>query len=339
MRITIKDIAKLAGVSKTTVSFAFNDPEKISRETRDRVLAIAADLGYVPDPIARTLITKRIGTIGLLLPQPIHNSMSNPYLTELIQGIGAVCHKHHFSLTIIPPARGRIMEAARNAMVDGLITIGVGADMSIAEFLRKRGLPFVTIDSIPSEGAINVGIDDEKAAYELMRYVLEMGHRRIAVMELESATAIHPEECYSLVRDLRMKGFERALAEKGLDVGGISHVSTECSLEGGHRVGLELLDGHRPQAVVAMADIVALGFYLACRDRKLVVPADVSVVGFDDIQMSGFVEPALTTIRQPGFDKGHEAGTIMFALIQKGEAQHRLLPSELIVRKSVARPR
>ncbi len=339
MRITIKDIAERAGVSKTTVSFAFNDPGKISAETRERVLTIATELGYVPDPVARTLITKKIGTIGLLLPQPIHFALSNPYLTELIQGIGAVCHKHNFSLTIVPPAKGRIMEAAQNALVDGLITIGVDSDMKIIEFLMKRHLPFVTIDGTATDRTINIGIDDERAGYILMRYVLDLGHRKIALIEFESANVIHPEDQFSLVRDKRVAGFERALAEKGLKLADLSIFQTECSVEGGHRVGMEILTGNIPTAVVALADIIALGFYVACQEKNIRVPEDISVAGFDDIQMAGIIRPALTTIRQPGYNKGFEAGLVMFALMEKGSAYHRLMPAELVVRESVVQPR
>jgi DNA-binding LacI/PurR family transcriptional regulator len=339
MRITIKDIAERAGVSKTTVSFAFNDPNKISAETRDRVLAIAAELGYVPDPVARTLITKKIGSIGLLLPQPIHFAMSNPYLTELIQGIGEVCHKHNFSLTIIPPAKGRIIEAAQNALVDGLITIGVNSDMKIIEFLMKRHLPFVTIDGTATNRTINVGIDDERAGYILMRYVLDLGHRKIALVEFESSTVIHPEDEFSVVRDRRVAGFARALGEKGMGMDDVRIFSTQCSMEGGRRVGMEILSGERPTAVVALADIIALGFYTACQERNVRIPDDISVVGFDDIQMAAAVKPGLTTIRQPAYAKGFEAGLVMFSFMEKGSAYHRLMPAELVVRESSVPPR
>lgn len=339
MHVTIKDIAERAGVSKTTVSFAFNSPEKISEETRNRVLAIAADLGYVPDPIARTLITKRIGTVGLLLPQPIPLAMKNPYLTEMIQGIGAVCHKHNFSLTIVPPSRGRVIEAAERAVVDGLITIGIAADVKIIEFLKKRNLPFVTVDGTASDETVNVGIDDEKAGYSLMRSVLDMGHRRIAVIKLEGATAIHPEERFSSVRDRRMAGFERALAENGMSLDDVRTASAEVSIEGGHNAGVELLSsGPRPTVVMAMADIIAIGFYTACRERGIRIPADISVTGFDDIQMASLITPTLTTIHQPGYTKGFEAGQIMFALIEHEAAYHRFLSSELVVRESIGVP-
>lgn len=339
MRVTIKDIAERAGVSKTTVSFAFNEPTKISTETREKVLSIAADLGYVPDPVARTLITKKIGTIGLLLPQPIHFALGNPYLTEIIQGIGAVCHKHNFSLTIVPPAKGRILEAVKNALVDGLITIGVNSDMKIIEFLMKRRLPFVTIDGTATERTINIGIDDERAGYILMRYVLDLGHRRIAAIELESASAIHPEDQFSVIRDRRMAGFARALAEKGLGIGDIEIFRAECSIEGGHRVGMEIIANHDPTVVVAMADILAIGFCIACQEKGVHVPTDISVAGFDDIQMAAIVKPSLTTVRQPGYAKGFEAGIVMFSLLEKGKTYHRLMPAELVVRESVAAPK
>ena len=122
-RVTIRDIAERAGVSKATVSFAFNSPWKISADTRDRVLKTAEELDYIPDPVARTLTTKRTGTLGLLLPQPIQDAFKNPHIFEVVQGIGSVCHAEELSLTILPPVKGLLSQTVRTAAVDVIITI------------------------------------------------------------------------------------------------------------------------------------------------------------------------------------------------------------------------
>jgi alanine racemase len=349
MRPTIKDIAERAGVSKTTVSFALNDPSRISAATYKKVMAVVAEMDYVPDPVARTLTTKRLGALGLLLPQAITEAFRNPYLCEIVRGIGESCDRLELSLTMLPPVKGRVIEAARRAFVDGLITIGVGPDHEVVDLLHKRRIPFVTIDGEDSEATINVGIDDEVAAYALMRRVLELGHRRIAVLALMPEAINLPAETFSLVRDRRLAGFGRALAEAGLGLGspGVQVVPAEGSLEGGMAAAQGLLRGAAggpgpaapaPTAVVAMADIVALGVYEACRAAGLRIPEDLSVAGFDDIPGAAIAQPPLTTFRQPGREKGAAAADLVVALLEGRPAEHRHLAAELVTRASLAAP-
>ncbi|HTX73871.1 MAG TPA: LacI family DNA-binding transcriptional regulator [Rectinemataceae bacterium] len=343
MRPTIRDIAERAGVSKTTVSFALNDPKRISDGTYRRVMAIVKELGYVPDPVARTLTTKRLGALGLLLPQPITEAFRNPYLCEIIRGIGEVCEARELSLTMLPPVKGTVIEAARRAFVDGLITIGVGPDHEVVELLHNRHIPFVTIDGQDSETTLNVGVDDEDAGFALMRHLLDLGHRRIAIFSLRPETINPPESRYSLVRDLRLAGFARALALENLslDSPGLRVVAVEGSVEGGAAAAYEVLRAaaERPTAIVAMADVVALGVYEACRQLRTGIPADLSVAGFDDIPLAALVSPPLTTVRQPGREKGAAAASLVVQLLGGQSAEHRRLPTELVVRASTAAPR
>jgi DNA-binding LacI/PurR family transcriptional regulator len=351
MRPTIKDIAERAGVSKTTVSFALNDPSRISVETYKRVMAVITELDYVPNPVARTLTTKRLGALGLLLPQPITEALRNPYVVEIIRGIGELCAERELSLTMLPPLRGRIIEAARRAFVDGLITIGVGPDHEVVELLNDRHIPFVTIDGADAEATVNVGVDDEGAAYALMRHLLDLGHRRITVLALMPETIKLPAERFSLVRDRRIAGFARALSEVGLalDSPGVSVVPAESSIEGGDAAVTEMLAASRlpggalkadaPTAVVAMADAVALGAYEACRKAGFAIPSDLSVAGFDDIPMAVNATPPLTTVRQPSREKGAAAAALVVELLGGGVARHRCLETQLMIRASTAAPR
>lgn len=343
MRVTIKDIALKAGVSKTTVSFALNDPSRISTETYERVMAIVTELGYVPDPVARTLATKRHGAIGLLLPQPLLEALANPYLCELIRGIGEVCEEHGLALTILPPIRGKVEEAARRAAVDSLLTIGVGPGDEVVDILRRRHLPFVTIDGVESDSTVNVGIDDEGAAYMVMSHVLSLGHRRIGILSLRPETFDSGEGERSEVLSRRLAGFRRALRAVGLDFDrpGISIARAEGSLEGGAAATAALLANPRaaPTAIVAMSDVVALGAYEACRRLGFAIPGMLSVAGFDDVPFSALVEPPLTTVRQPGRAKGAAAAALALALLEGGSVTHCLLPAELLKRASTAAPR
>jgi len=340
MKPTIKDIAAKAGVSKTTVSFALNNPKRISKETREKILAIVDEMGYFPNPVARTLTTKRLGSLGLLLPQPLPEVLNNPHLCDIISGIGDECEKRGFSLTMLPPVHGKIMEAARRSFVDAIVTIGVGPDHEVVEFLNSHGIPFVTIDGEETSSTVNVGIPDEQAAYDLMRHMLSLGHRKMAILCVKPDTkSVAENDHRSIVLEKRLSGFSRALNEVGLNLVApdISLMETEGSLSGGKNAGEKLFalePGARPTAIVAMADIIALGAYAAARGAGLVIPDDVSVAGFDDIEQSSYYEPALTTVHQSGRQKGQKAASMAVELLNGGHPAHYRFSCSLIVRQS-----
>ncbi len=194
----------------------------------------------------------------------------------MIRGIGEVCEEHELSLTMLPPIKGKIIEAARRAFVDGLITVGVGPDHEVVGILQRRHVPFVTIDGAEVDATVNVGIDDAGAAYGLMPHILKLGHRRLAILALRPETLSLPEKPYSLVSDRRLAGFAKALADAGLRIDSpeIEILSVESSLEGGSEAALGLLSRGSgvPTAILAMADAVALGVYEACRSYRLSIP-------------------------------------------------------------------
>lgn len=337
MRVTIKDIAERAGVSKTAVSFAFNDPSRLAKETRDRILNIAAALGYSPDPVARTLTTKRIGSIGFLLPQGIPVAFKNPFLSQVIRGLGQVCQHEGLSLTIVPPLKGCIFQAIRSAAVDGFVTLGLETDMKAVLLLQQRHIPFVTIDGNPSDDVASVNTDDRIGAYRIMGHILHLGHRRIGIFSLEAAKKID-HAGFSLVRDKRLEGYTQALEEAGMSLqdARIQAVSCECSLEGGRKAARSLLaQPVPPTAIVAMSDIIALGAHSLYRDRGIQIPNQVSLAGFDDIPESALVTPALSTVSQQGLEKGKKAGEILCSLIHKRSYQsHVVFEPRLVIRES-----
>ncbi len=338
MRVTIKRIAELAGVSKTSVSFAFNDPKKISRETYNRIMAIADREGYVPDPVARTMTTKRVGSIGVLLPQAIQETFKNPYVAEVLRGIGEVCHEDDLFLTILPPVKGFLSQAVRNAAVDGFIALGVEAAPKIVELIRQRHVPFVTIDGDEVFGIPNIGIDDEAAAESVMEYVLSRGHERIAVLALQADGPKTEEERSSKTSEKRLSGFSRALARYGLalDSPSITVQALPATMEAASETCHRILE-KRPTLIVCMSDTVALGVYEACAALGRRIPEDISVTGMDDIPFAALLAPPLTTVRQPGVRKGAYAARSIIDLIAGKPAASVRLPTDLIIRSSVAR--
>ena len=338
-RITINKLAEKAGVSKTAVSFAFNNPSRISKTTRERILRIADEYGYVPDPVARTLATRKVGSIGFLIPQSIPVAFKNPFLSQVLQGIGSVCQKEGFSLTVVPPLKGCILKGIRSAAVDGFVTFGLEAHLKIVELIRQRNIPLVVVDGKPSESIPSVNTDDLGGAKKIMEYVLSLGHRRIVILSLKSASKVDQEN-FSRVRDLRLKGYEDALESFGLKIDGrnVKAINCECSMAGGRKAAEKIFTlKKRPTAIVAMSDIIAIGVFEYCREHGIKIPEDISLAGFDNIPEASLITPALTTVSQSAFEKGLRAGEILIDLLHGRKTENFVeFKTDIIVRNSVA---
>ncbi|MGZ6341353.1 MAG: LacI family DNA-binding transcriptional regulator, partial [Candidatus Limnocylindrales bacterium] len=157
-------MADAAGVSKTAVSFAFNSPEKLGPATLERVLGVAHELGYTPHPAARALSMRRSGTIGILIPQRLSSVFANPFLGELIQGLGELCEEHDLTLLLVPPLDGSLEGAIRQASVDGFVSLGLGPDDQALQMLERIGIPTVLVDSETSPTHPSVNVDDTGGA-------------------------------------------------------------------------------------------------------------------------------------------------------------------------------
>lgn len=340
-RATSSDVAQRAGVSRTSVSFAYNDPTKISTVTRDRILAAADELGYTPDPLARMLKHRKTGTLGLLLPQDIAQVMQNPYYAQFITGIGHVCEREGMTLLLCPPLRNSMLKAIPYAAVDGFIVTGLEADRGEVAELRRRKVPFVLVDSEPVPDVPSVEADDDKGGYDLVKHVLQLGHTRIAFLIFESG----PDQAdlgYRGPLKRRFAGATQALAEQNLDLAspGITTVEAPCTRAGGYTATLDLMaEDSRPTAIISFSDIMAVGALDALATLNVPVPAQVSVAGYDDQPEAEWTRPRLTTIRQPIEAKGRLAGDFLVAAI-RGEGHHprQLLRGTLVVRDSTAQP-
>jgi DNA-binding LacI/PurR family transcriptional regulator len=213
--------------------------------------------------------------------------------------------------------------------------------MDIVDVMKTRKLPFVTIDGTPSEDMPSVNIADEEASYQIMRLVLEKGHRCITIISL-SEDAFESDEFEASVPKRRKRGYERALKEFGLSLydldGSVTNMVSECTLEDGKHAG-HLISKlrNRPTCVMAMSDIVAIGCILYFKENSIRVPDDISVVGFDNIIESQLITPALTTVDQPAQEKGYLASEALFRMIN-GEtlgSTHMEIPFTIIERQSL----
>ena len=338
-KVTISQIAKEAGVSKTAVSFAFNDPTQLAPATVRHIREIAERLGYTPDPIARSMTTRRTNALGLLLPQDIATALANPFYAQFIRGMGHVCGRAGMTLMLVPPLWGSMMKAIPHATVDGFVVVGLEVDRGEIQLMRRRDMPFVMVDSEAPDDVPSVNVDDRSGAQMAMEHVLARGHRQIAIVAIESGKGGHVEE-YTGTLAARLGGYRAALDAYGLalDDPQVQLIEAPTSWAGGRAAFARLWDGpQRPTAIVAMSDIIAIGAMEAAIERNLQLPRDLSVVGFDDLPDAHYVRPGLTTVRQPVEEKGVLAAEVLVAALQREHAlDHHILPCELVERQSVA---
>jgi alanine racemase len=335
-RVTIADVATAAGVSKTAVSFAFNNPKRLGQATLERVLGVASDLGYTPHPAARALSMRRSGTIGLLIPQRLSAVFANPFFSELIQGLGELCEQHDLTLLLVPPLDGSLESAIRHASVDGFISLGLSPDDRAVEVLDGLGIPTVLIDSEDSGAHPVVNVDDRGGAEAAANHLLQLGHRRLAIIVLPPARA---QMTYTPTANRRLAGYRAAIEAAGAPAP--LSITAGSSVAAGLRAFESLPPGrHRPTGLLAMSDMAAIGVLNAAQSQGVRVPVSLSVVGFDDLPMAAWTNPPLTTVRQPIVEKGRLAASMLIQCMSgKGVDSPAPLRTTLVVRSSTSEAR
>jgi alanine racemase len=335
-RPRIADVAREAGVSKTAVSFAFNSPNRLSAETAARIRDIADVLGYRPHPVARMLSQRQTLALGVLTPQALSVIFSNPFFGAFSEGVARAAEEYGYGLHFIAPLHGSLARAIGRATVDGVVAIGLSEHHPEVEHIR-RGLPIVLVDSTAMPDYPSIDIDDEGGARAAGEHLIGLGHREFVVMGVEPplpATEIEPEG----VTGRRLRGYRLALAGAGIELTSDRVVVGPASVGGGMAAFNRAWEnGVRPTAVLAMSDAMAIGAMRAIRELGRVVPGDISVVGFDDIDLAMHTDPPLTTVHQPIRRKGEEAVRLLLTVVQGRNGprpEHRRLETRLIVRGS-----
>jgi DNA-binding LacI/PurR family transcriptional regulator len=334
-RVTIIEVAKAAGVSPTAVSFAFNNPERIGAETAERIRALATKMGYAPSPIARAMISSKTGAIGILVPSDLTATFANPFTSYFIEGVSAVCDEHSLSPLIVSPYESSLDEATRRALVDGYIVLGLDEKHAEIEPLRKRNVPFVIVDG-DAESASEVNVDDEGGAYAAAAHLLAQGHRDIMIVTFEQPPSSHKGDVYYGVGGRRLRGYQRAFAESGASFSYDLLVQAATSVAGGAEAfKAAWSQGFHPSAVLAMSDAMAIGVCRAARDLGLWIPADLEVIGFDDLPLSSLLSPSLSTVHQSITEKGRLAAELLVRALEGEPSQEKVkLPTHLILRET-----
>lgn len=327
---TIKDVAALAGISYTTVSHVVNNTRPVSQEVRLKVEAAIKSLDYVPSAVARSLKAKTTATIGLLVP----NSL-NPYFAELARGIEDYCERNGYCVILCnsddnPEKQRSYLRVLLEKRIDGLIVASAGGDSGLAQGLAGVKTPMVIVDrGLDGVDADLVRIDHEYGAYLATRHLLELGHRDIATIGGPASTS---------VAQMRLAGYCRALKEVGVEVRPERMLESDFTSTGGYSAAAILLEGNPPSAIFAGNDMIGIGVLRAAAERNVRVPSELSVIGFDDIQMSRYVYPALTTVGQSILQLGEMAAEVLLRRIATPNlgTDQRIVTPSIVLRESTA---
>ena len=333
MSVSIKDIAKVAGVSHSTVSRALHDSPLISEETKARIQRLAQEMGYSPSAIARGLVTKSTQALGLVV-----TTIADPFVAEVVRGIEERALDEGYSIILCqsqsdPDHEIAAVEILREKRVDAIIVTASRVGSLYLPLLEKLAVPIVLINN-QQEGryVYSVGTDNVHGGQLAARYLLELGHTRLGYIT-------GPQ--WAVASRLRLEGARQALQEQGLDFDPTLIVQGNGRVEGGQEAMARLLcHATPPTAVFCYNDMTAIAAMRAVQQAGLRVPDDVSVIGYDNVVFTAYVTPPLTTIKQHKYEMGYQATKMALALLDGGETvENVLVPGQLVVRESCAPPR
>ncbi|HEX6289778.1 MAG TPA: LacI family DNA-binding transcriptional regulator [Herpetosiphonaceae bacterium] len=337
MAPTIKTIARQAGVTHSTVSRALRGDPRVRPETTARIQAIAEELGYTPSRIGRGLKTRRTHTLGLVV-----SHITDPFLTEVIHGVQDKVLPASYSLFVAATNVDREREAAivrsfREQRVDGILICSSRLGGLYRTLIAEQRVPIVLINN-QGEGqyAYAVAHDDRRAASACVEHLIGLGHRRIGYLGNERGGSANAD---------RLVGYHAALSAAGLSVGSTdvqqAHTGRADASAEAIRPWLEQAPDERPTAICCYNDLLAIGALRALKLAGLHVPGDISLVGFDDIDMAAYIDPPLTTFAQPKHALGYRAAEMMLRLLDRAtdSVAPVLLYGDLVVRMSAGRPK
>jgi DNA-binding LacI/PurR family transcriptional regulator len=331
MSLSIYDIAKKAGVSPSTVSRALEDHPRIGATTRKRIQELAKEMGYVPSTVAKSLAANKTWTIGMVLA-----AISDPFMGRVVEGVEQAAIEAGFNVFVSTSQNDRqreiaVIEMFQRRRVDGIIVIASHLFNQYPRFFSRSKVPIVIInEQEPGKTMHFVTVDDVHGAQLAVEHLLALGHCRIGYVGVTN----RPKS-----NQYRLKGYQDALEAADI-ASDPALIFTSNTIEDHAKRGeasLEPLLAAGATAVFCFNDTAAMGLLAACYKRGFSVPDNLSIIGFDDIDMAAYTIPPLTTIRQPRFELGQRAMHMMLALLDGQEPQSQIIPGELVVRQTTAR--
>lgn len=333
MSLTLEDIAKLSGVSRSTVSRVVNCDRRVSPTTRASVLKIIEEHNFYPNLAARGLASGHTNVLGVIIPAGVHSLFTDPYFPILLQGVSTACNKQDYSVMLslsdVEFEKSLVGRLIQNHLVDGVIIASTLIGDPIQNTLAHSNLPFVIVGRQANFIANDVDIDNRQAARQATDFLIEQGYRRIATISgpLNQMAGLN-----------RFEGYMDALESAGMKVDPELIAKGNFTEAGGYD-GMRSLMASKPDAVFAASDITAIGAIRCLHEAGLRIPADIGLIGFDDIPASSTITPTLTTVKQPIHGMGEAAANLLIEIIENGskERHHVTLPTELVIRNSTAR--
>ena len=328
---TIKDVAREAGVSISTVSRVINDSKPVTNEVKQRVLDVIKETGYVPNPLARSLVTKKSQLIGVIVPE-----VTDPFAAEILNGIEEISKMYNYDILLANTYSEKELEKKsinllRAKQVEGIVMICWDLDQELVDQLDNSGIPAVYISKTNRNFDIyNVSAQNRPAARDMTEFLIEKGHKDIALM----VTNYHISD----LANERLEGYKEALEKAKIDYREELVVSSGTNYSDGYAAAKELLGkGEKLDAIFATSDEAAVGAINACFDMGYKVPEDISVAGFNDVKLAKIYRPKLTSVYQPLFDMGAVAIRIIIKLIDGLEITEKsvALPYRIMDRESV----
>lgn len=330
---TLNDVAKAAGVSTATVSRCLNSPERVIEKTRERVMHAVESLGYTPNFAARVMAAKRSFTIGAIIP-----TMDNAIFARGLQEFQDQLRESGYTLLVSSSAYDPKVEheqirtlVARGA--DGLLLIGHARDAEVYAYLEKHQIPSLVAWSYdPHMHPPSVGFGNAAAMGELAQSVISVGHRRIAMI---SGITQGNDRAQA-----RVEGVRKAMADNGLDANALTLIETSYEIDkGAEAFGQLMAQSPRPTVVMCGNDVLAVGALRQAEKLGIQIPEQVSVTGFDDIELAEIVTPALTTVHVPHREMGRKAARELIAMVEgKSEGRSLCIDTRLVNRGSLAKP-
>jgi DNA-binding LacI/PurR family transcriptional regulator len=327
--MTIGEIARLAGVSKTTVSRVLNEKPDVDPATREKILGLIAEYGFQPNAFAKAISQQKSLHVGLLIPHKAEYVFSNPFYTDVMHGVSTQVDRCGYYLLMCYAHESNYLDIYRQKRVDGFVLLSPGYfHQNIIDSLNKENVPFVSTAKISDEeNMVFVDVDNFKGGAQVTEHLIGLGHRNIAYIGKPTLTS-------SLER---MQGYRSVLEAHGLQYSDQHILVPETSsIESGHDSTIALLQGpDAPTAIFLANDVMAIGAINAVHELGMRVPDDVSIVGFDDIPLARYVNPPLTTVRQPTYEKGSEAARLLIEMLETNlQPQSKVLDVEMVVRAS-----
>lgn len=332
---TLEAVARVANVSRATVSRVVNGDRRVRDETRTAVEAAVRDLDYVPNRAARSLVTKRSGSVGVVIAEPTAQLFGDPFFPRVLRGISEALAEEEMQLVLLMPQvradEVRVEAYLAAGHVDGALLISLHGSDPLPEDLRARGIPVVVGGRPPSAGITYVDVDNQRGAGMAVQHLLANGRRRVA-------TIAGPQDMPAGAD--RLAGYHEALGTAGLPVDERLVEIADFSLEGG-RSAMERLLTRAPtiDAVFVASDLMAMGALSALQAAARRVPEDVAVVGFDDSPLAAQAHPPLSSVRQPIEEMGREMARLLIRMAASRDraARRVILATELVVRASSGR--